>query len=450
MFTKPKPRFVLTRELATGETGYYWQIPYYYRDLGCTIPNEPLGSDYTVACGADGKGGRAAALNGLFDEWNTKRKGGQPETSMLARFGTVAWLFRQYFASDNCKERVSERTRPDYENLANMVCEVPTKDGRTVGDLSIRSITPRAADKIYAKIIAGPKGERLRQGEKALSLSRHAWRVVHRLYPTLFDPKVPYPWDGTTKKRRSMKKKAAVDRDLVYQFARGAIALGYPEPAAAAVICFEWLQRPENVLAGYLKWPDYRPEDFAHALRIEHHKTGELVWHPLEEETEEGLVKFYEEAEEILSHLPKRGVPMILQKRPDGTTLPFTIVRMGKRVRKLREKLKLPSTFTLDACRHGGMTELEEAELTDGQGRALSGHRTQRAYQGYAKRSLKRALPGTRKRHAHRVATAAAEQAQADRATGKIVQKAAPMDKAGTKFRNGDTDKFRNELAGKG
>jgi hypothetical protein len=32
--------------------------------------------------------------------------------------------------------------------------------------------------------------------------------------------------------------------------------------------------------------------------------------------------------------------------------------------------------FTLDACRHGRMTELEEAELTDGQGRALSGHKT--------------------------------------------------------------------------
>ena len=61
----------------------------------------------------------------------------------------------------------------------------------------------------------------------------------------------------------------------------------------------------------------------------------------------------------------------------------------------------LPATFTLDACRHGGMTELEEAELTDGQGRALSGHRTQRAYEGYAKRTLERALPATRKRYAH-------------------------------------------------
>jgi hypothetical protein len=147
------------------------------------------------------------------------------------------------------------------------------------------------------------------------------------------------------------------------------------------VICFEWLQRPENVLAGCITWQDYRPDAFPHALKIEHHKTGVQVWHPLEEETPEGVVKFYSEAEEILSHLPRRGVPMVLQHRPDGTTLPFTPVRMGKHVRKLRDELKLSSTFTLDACRHGGMTELEEAELTDGQGRALSGHRSQRAYE---------------------------------------------------------------------
>jgi hypothetical protein len=77
---------------------------------------------------------------------------------------------------------------------------------------------------------------------------------------------------------------------------------------------------------------------------------------------------------------------------------------MGKLVRKLRDRLSLPATFTLDACRHGGMTELEEAELTDGQGGPLSGHRTQRAYEGHAKRTLARALPATRKRYAHALA----------------------------------------------
>jgi hypothetical protein len=40
----------------------------------------------------------------------------------------------------------------------------------------------------------------------------------------------------------------------------------------------------------------------------------------------------------------------------------------------------------------GGMTELEEAEPTDGQGRALSGHKTAQAYRGYAKETMQRAL----------------------------------------------------------
>jgi hypothetical protein len=54
---------------------------------------------------------------------------------------------------------------------------------------------------------------------------------------------------------------------------------------------------------------------------------------------------------------------------------------MAKLVRRIRKLAKLPPTFTLDACRHGGMTELEDAELTDGQGRALSAHKS-RAYEG--------------------------------------------------------------------
>lgn len=33
---------------------------------------------------------------------------------------------------------------------------------------------------------------------------------------------------------------------------------GYPEAGTAATICFEWLQRPENVLAGFIRWTDYR------------------------------------------------------------------------------------------------------------------------------------------------------------------------------------------------
>jgi hypothetical protein len=99
-------------------------------------------------------------------------------------------------------------------------------------------------------------------------------------------------------------------------------------------------------------------------------------------------------------------VPMIRQVK-QGITKPFSFSGMQKIVHTMRDKIGLPSTFTLDACRHGGMTELEEAQLTDGQGRALSAHKSQQAYEGYAKRTMERALSATRKRYAHRLANAA-------------------------------------------
>ena len=112
---------------------------------------------------------------------------------------------------------------------------------------------------------------------------------MHRLYPSQFDRAVPNPWDGVTKQRRTKETKAAATREQVYAFAWGCIERGQPEAAAAAVICFEWLQRPENVLAGYLRWTDYRSKEWPSAIKIEHHKTGAVVWHPLEEKTDAEL-----------------------------------------------------------------------------------------------------------------------------------------------------------------
>jgi hypothetical protein len=395
------PRYVIGKPLASGATGFYFNVPTLYRRLGCPIRNEPLGTDYTAACGADGNGGRAAALNALFDEWLTV-KSGEPLPG-IARYGTVDWLFREYKASNRFLEKVSQRSRPDYERSMLMVADMVTTRGDRVGGRPVKAITPAAADKIYERLC---QGSRLRQAEKVVAICRAAWRVVRRLSPDAFDRAIPNPWEGVTKKRRTKAVKPAATREQVYRFAWGAIEAGHPEIGAAAVVCFEFLQRPENVLAGYLAWPDYRPKDVPGAIRIVHHKTGATVWHPLEEATDGGIVQFYADAEAVLTRVPRRGVPMILKSKRDGTAAPYGPKETAKIVRRLRERLSLPATFTLDACRHGGMTELEEAELTDGQGRALSGHRTQAAYAGYAKRTLARALPATRKRYAHLIAAA--------------------------------------------
>ena len=92
---------------------------------------------------------------------------------------------------------------------------------------------------------------------------------------------------------------------------------------ATALISFEWLQRPENILAGHLTWTDYRPLDHPNHVRIFHHKTGEKIWHPLEANG----VRFYPELENFLAILERLGTPIVLlkPKKANQTPRPFRI-----------------------------------------------------------------------------------------------------------------------------
>src|SRR5262249_57322541 len=119
-----------------------------------------------------------------------------------------------------------------YERTMQLIENIVTKRGDKLGDRKIKSVTPLSTEKIYYKIIDGPKGERLRQGEKAVALCRRAWRVVHRLHPGEFNRDVPNPWNGVTLKRRVRKKKPAVSRDQAYHFACGCLARTRTDSAA--------------------------------------------------------------------------------------------------------------------------------------------------------------------------------------------------------------------------
>jgi hypothetical protein len=105
-----------------------------------------------------------------------------------------------------------------------------------------------------------------------------AWDVVHRLYPKLVPSNNPFR--GVELEHGKATTRAA-SRAEAYALHQALVAAGDPHLAAVPLICFEWHQRPENVLAGHLSWPDYRPSDRPNTVRIEHHKTGEMVPLPL-------------------------------------------------------------------------------------------------------------------------------------------------------------------------
>lgn len=115
---------------------------------------------------------------------------------------------------------------------------------------------------------------------------------------------------------------------------------------------------------------------------------------------------FFSELTDHLDGLERLGTPIVLmvpERKRDGRTCdprPFLMREARKRVRKAAKAVGLPSWLTLDACRHGGMTELADSDLTEEQEMSLSGHTTPDAKRRYVKRTETQRLTAARKRRA--------------------------------------------------
>jgi hypothetical protein len=142
--------------------------------------------------------------------------------------------------------------------------------------------------------------------------------------------------------------------------------------AVAALICWWWHQRPENVLAGHITWADYRPPDRPHEVKVFHHKTGREHWLPLNDEDGQ---PFYEELEGWIKHLPRLGLPIVLNASERGPDRRYSYSYARRIVREARRKVGIPEHVTLDACRHGGLTHLGDAGATAVEIRAKVGAR---------------------------------------------------------------------------
>ena len=114
--------------------------------------------------------------------------------------------------------------------------------------------------------------------------------------------------------RSAAAEQEAATRAEAYALAHALRNIGEPHLGAAALICFEWLQRPENVIAGKISWRDYRGPGAPDHVRIFHHKTGEVVHQPLEHEGQ----LLYPELEAYLGQLPRLGVPIVMTSAQRG------------------------------------------------------------------------------------------------------------------------------------
>lgn len=387
------------RRLKDGSVGYYWLPTKRDRKAGFKLHSEALGSDYGTAKT------RADELNRHLDDWR-RGKGDEKSLDTQPGHGTLDWLVERYKRS-KAWSRVGARSQSHYSYIMNVALDLPRKSGARVGTALLTQVDAAAVDRLYERLKAGPRGKRLRVPTMAMMRLAKAWDVVQRLCPQ--DVPKLNPFRGMVLEHGRGTAHPAT-RDEAFALQHALIEAGEPHLAAVPLICFEWHQRPENVLAGSLTWTDWRPSARPNSVRILHAKTGEELWQPLSD-PDGGLL--FPELTAYLDGLPRLGVPVVLMKpkraRRDAMgrlalppALPFTLREARTRVRRAARAAGLPEWLTMAACRHGGMTELGDAGATEAEVMASSGHRTPDAARLYIKRTEKQRLSAAMKRRALR------------------------------------------------
>ena len=384
------PEYMVSKTLARAEVGYYWQPPTWARARGCLLRSEALGTDFVQA-----KVRCDEILNPLFKAW---RRNDTPSAACPV-VGTFDWMVQQYKVSPKW-QKLAAGTLDDYDRSLALVSGHKLKDGRRFGELSLRSITPGAADRIHEQLLVTGNKHRQRTAKLAMDVCRRAWGIAYRSFPTIVPAQNPFSKMGLSYK--PLKTRAATLEEL-NSFVAKADELGYRSVGTAALIAFWWLQREEDIFLR-LGWSHNRPSDAPEAVRILHNKTAESVDVPL---YDQDGTQLWPELVPRLDSEPRVGTLLVMRDKPDrkskvhlpwATSASNPVRHVQRIVGQIRDAAGLPSDITFTSFRHGGHTDAADAGLTDAQIRALSGHKTAAMISVYAKKTKDQRLAGARKR----------------------------------------------------
>jgi hypothetical protein len=317
--------------------------------------------------------------------------------------GSFDWIIAVYLASPQFVD-LPDLTQRSYRQALARVANYPLKDGRRFGTICLSSITPAVADQMHARLKSRSDGsKRARSAMLSMRVAQRAWSITQRRHMADMPPHNPFAKMGIV-------YRPAPTRPVTYQellrFVAEADRTGDHSIGTAAMIAFFWLQRQTDILAR-LSWHHYRPHDAPEVARIFHHKTHELVDIPLFDN--DGTHLWPELSIRLDMSLP-RGDLIVTRDHPDRlrkTHLPWQPDYFRHRVAGIRAAAGIDPKVKFMGLRHGGYTEGANADLTDAQLRALSGHRTASMVLVYAKASLEQRRDGARKRREAREATTA-------------------------------------------
>lgn len=415
----PLPRYTRRKWLKGKQVwAYYFEPPTWARVPNsdrpeCPVGAEELGTDYNAAVRRV-----ETVLLPAFDIWRVR--GVSEPVSGKAPFGTLDWLFAVYRDTDKFR-RLDKSTRALHEWGFNLVGRYVLKDGRQLGSIRLAAIDTGVVDPLYEKLLRVPEidkdgkpvldkngipvlRERRTTVNHAMKSCRRAWNVALRLHPKDVPALNPFARMGLIASDGMVPE---AHYDELREAVVAADRLGMASLGTALMVTWEWLQRQEHIFTAF-ELAHYRPKDRPDEVLIVHPKNGEAVWIPL---FDKGTPLFPELMARMDAMKRDRvGGPFFVRDWPDPIAkvpLPWATASgaldfVKKKSKKVIRAAGLRDELSFTSFRHGGLTELGDADLTDAQIRALSRQKSSKVLPRYIKRTQRQIIAGTVKRRALR------------------------------------------------
>jgi hypothetical protein len=365
----PLPRYTLRKSIKDG-WGYFFNVPTWARKKGCTISNEPLGTDYDLAVQRAEK-----ILLPAFDSWRTGGDDANPAVGVV--IGTLDWMFHQYrqtWSKPTAKrlKGLSPGQCRVHETGIKMLCGYRLQDGSRLGGRRLAQFDTATVDSLFGKLlfkdVKGESIERRTTVNHAMKTARTAWNTVSRANASLFPAKNPFEKMGL---QSTSRETPHATYEELKAFRSKAVEMGYQSIATGALHGWELVQREAHIYIRFMA-EHYRPPAHPDHVWVVNYKTKveSGSWEPLFNGRGKPLYpELMAELDAMKALRPTGG----LMLRRDGSGLPWAtkgemlthfarVVKTIIRAAGLRDEL----TFT-SFGRHGGGTEANDSGLTETQ-----------------------------------------------------------------------------------
>jgi hypothetical protein len=388
-----RPNYTNKKLLAAGVYAYYFNPPTWARRFKCLpVQHESLGTDQLAAYKRV-----TSVLLPMFYSWLYKDAEVSERNPII---GSFEWAMLIAYATHRDFRNLKDSTKEKHMRRLLTICDLRMTDGSRLADWPVKDFSTEVVDGMYEVLLArhpviivkleNGKERRIQPGlteaNHIIKLCHTAWASAARSKSSIVPKENPFAiklhWDHEDTYKATW--------DELCDFVEKADELGYQDIATAAIIVWELHQRPTSVF-GELFVSHYRPDEHPNSIRVIHGKNegknSHEMWFSLFDADTESAAVQYDELAPRLEELAYRA------KQAGRTSGPLiarldaksgihrgwlgkgdNLSAVNRIVRKIVAAAGLKKKVNLEAFRHGGITGMADADLTDAQMRVFTRH----------------------------------------------------------------------------